>query len=362
MDSQYDDFERKLQEDIIRTNAIKPIPYLNRPDTFTITSRNATIDGVLNSEVQNNSFYRFTATLPKSILEPKGCQLAGINFPQANGTSFHDSELVFYYYKLKTQKSFNPTERYTIYTESPSSETMRIVRLLPSYYKQELIPDAQIFGFNKTFNNYQELSDELKKACINDLAVRNGSTTMPFESGDVTIEYNQQLNKFQMTGNNTATAWIPPNWSEGVTYSQNNIILWEEGIYYISIINDNINYDPPSTPLAWELYTEPFTYSYLIAGFNDPNIPIVSQVVTDNSQLFDYLNAIYGSQKVLAIPPQPLTANGLTLNKRLGYTWNGEFPGFRNEVFLSRIQMKTILLYSIIDSVHFQSIYLLSLR
>jgi hypothetical protein len=69
----------------------------------------------------------------------------------------------------------------------------------------------------------------------------------------------------------------------------------------------------------------------MIAGYADPNIPIVSAIVTAESQLFDFNYAIYGLEPlpVQGIPPQPLTIDGLTLNRRLGYTWNGlylEFP------------------------------------
>jgi hypothetical protein len=310
--------------------------YFNQPDMFSITSRNATFDSVLNSPTLNNSFYRYTIDLPKNILKAKSIQLAGINFPTATGTSFHDSELVFYYHRLKTSKSANISTNITVYQEIPNETNLYMVRLLPSYYKQELIPDAQLFGFNKTFNNYEELSDELAKACANDLAVRNGSSAMPFIANDITISYNESQNKFQMSGNNVNTAWVPNNWSDSVNYEINQIVN-VGGTYYIAI-QANINSSPSSNPLKWDLYTRELTHSYLIAGFNNPFIPTVSAVVTDESSTFDFFYGQYITEGIyaidlLGIPPQPLTQNGLTLNRRLGYNWNNEYTEFPNEVY-----------------------------
>jgi len=428
MEAKLEALTRKLEEQQVITKQQQFRSYFNQPDLFSISSRNGIVDNVLNSPTVNDSFYRFVVDLPRNILEAKGIQLLGINFPQANATSFNDCELIFYYYRLKTQNSFNVYQDNIVFSETPNASNMYIVRLLPSYYKQELIPNASLFGFNKTFNSYKELSDELAKACLNDLAVRNESTTMPFISGDITLSYNESLNKFQMQGNNTTTAWTPPTWVAG-TYQQNNIVRYSS-VNYISITNNNISTPGPAptitawvtspqvylpkdivsylgnnytciyenngiTPIGsggsstywiltawnsstdyatlrgapynlnwpvsyggiyyfnlnttsninntpsnsstfwtannWEVYTGDLGYSYLAAGFEDPNIPIVTEVVNSESAFWDWLYAVYGKPSILGIPPQPKTINGLTLNKRLGACWNGlysEFPTF----------------------------------
>jgi len=427
MEEKLEALTRKLEEQQVINKQQQFRSYFNQPDFFSISSKNATVDNVLNSPTVNDSFFRFVVDLPRNILEPKGIQLQGVNFPQANATSFNDVELIFYYYRLKTQNSYNVFDDNVVYSEIPSASNMYIVRLLPSYYKQELIPDASLFGFNKTFNSYKELSDELAKACLNDLAVRNLSSTMPFIPGDITLSYNESLNKFQMQGNNTTTAWTPDEWVEGITYQQNNIVR-RLGVNYISLTNNNtttptptptinawvtspqvylpldivsylgVNYVckyenngiPPSgdvnsatywIPLVWsasydysnirpsyptgwivtyaglyytnissganlnkqpnlnigtfwefggdwEVYTGDFGFAYLAAGYEDPNIPIVTEIVNQESSFWDWLYALYGKPSILGIPPQPKTINGLTLNRRLGAGWNGLYTNF----------------------------------
>jgi hypothetical protein len=323
MEKKIDELTRKIEAQQVITQALQFKSYFNQPDTFSITSRNA--------PREPDAFYTFTVDLPKNILEPKGLQLAGINFPQANGTSFNDVELVYYYYRLKTHEAYNANDNQTVFAEEPSASNLYIVRLLPSYYKTELIPNNQLFGFNKTFNTYQELSNELAKISVNDLAVRNGSTSMPFIANDVTISYNESINKFQMNGNNVNTAWTPPTWVAG-TYNQNDLVVDAENTY-ISIINNNTL--APNNPAGWDIYTGTLTFTYMIAGYADPNIPIVSAIVSQQSELFDFSYATYGlpNLPVQGIIPQPLTIDGLTLNRRLGYTWNGLYADFPLEPF-----------------------------
>jgi hypothetical protein len=324
MEAKIEELNRKIEAQQIITQSLQFKSYFNQPDTFSITSRNAPKEA--------DAFYTFTVDLPKNIIEPKGIQLAGINFPQAQATSFNDVELVFYYYRLKTHEAYNANDNQTVFAEEPSSTNLYMVRLLPSYYKPELIPNNQLFGFNKTFNTYQELSNELAKISVNDLAVRNGSTSMPFIANDITISYNESINKFQMNGNNVNTTWTPPAHQVGIAYSQNALVSAFAN-NYISIINNNTL--PPNNPSGWEIYTGPLTFTYMIAGFADPNIPIVSAIVSQQSQLYDFNYTLYGlpNLPVQGIPPQPLTIDGLTLNRRLGLTWDGLYIDFPLEPF-----------------------------
>lgn len=325
MDQKIEELNRKIEAQQVITQALQFKSYFNQPDTFSITSRNA--------PKQPDAFYTFTVDLPKNIIEPKGIQLAGINFPQANGTSFNDVELVFYYYKIKTHETYIPTDNQTVFNDPPNPSNLYMVRLLPSYYKTELIPNNQLFGFNKTFPTYLELSAELSKITVNDLAVRNGSTAMPFIANDISISYNESINKFQMNGNNVNQSWTPDAYVTSQVYQQNSVVSYFFGINYISIINNNTL--APNNPAGWDVYTGPLTHTYMIAGYDDPNIPIVSAIVTQESELFDFNYSIYGlpTLPVEGIPPQPLTVDGLTLNRRLGYTWDGLYIDFPLEPF-----------------------------
>lgn len=356
--------------------------YINQPTLISVTS-----DKVIVKEqnVKNDSFYSFTCNLEKPAIQVKSIQLLSANIPQAKGYSFDDTELIFPYYKIKTQENIAGE---TYYTEEPNINNLYYIRLLPSYYPSNIIPNATTYGFNKTFNNYQELSDELAKACQADLLYTNLSGAFTgFLPNDITISYNSSENKFQMAGNNTNTAWTPPNYSDGVTYKLNTIVKWEEDIFYISVIDDNLNYDPPSTPLAWQLYTGTFTNTYLIAGYDDPNVytlqrniniaknatvwnattmygegdlvyyndivydalaltPNVNKQPDTNADYWqnytatlaqepnaDFYYGLYGLNNIISIPQQPYK-KGKTLANRIGFTWNGifEWPITNNTV------------------------------
>jgi hypothetical protein len=358
--------------------------YINQPSLISLTSDNSIIKEFNN---KNDSFFSFTCNLEKPALQVKSIQLLNANIPQAKAISFDDTELIFPYYKLKTQKNI----AHNIYfTEQPNINNLYYVRLLPSYYPSNIIPNAENYGFNKTFNNYQELSDELIKSCQADLLYTNISYNK-FIPNDITISYNQSENKFQMSGNNADTAWTPPNWSEGVNYSINQIVKWEEDIYYISLIDYNINYEPPSVSEAWALYTDGFTHTYLIAGYEDPNVYtlqrniniaqnarvwdattsyIIGDLVYYNDIVYnaidnnvnyppslhpdfwenytatlaqetnaDFLYSRYGLNNIVSIPSQPYKKNK-TLAKRLGFTWNGIFTWIEPNNFLPLIYVQ----------------------
>lgn len=313
-------------EIILKQNIYKS--YINQPNLIAISSDNASIK---KENITSDSFFSFTCNLEKPAIQVKGLQLLSANIPQCKAYSFDDTELVFAYYRFKTQDNI---AGHTYFTEQPNIDNLYYVRLLPSYYPSNIIPNAQLYGFNKTFNNYQELSDELAKSCSSDLLHTN-ILFNKFIPNDITISYNEEMNKFQMIGNNTTTAWTPPSWSDSVTYQSNQIILWEEGIYYISLIDNNFNNDPPTTTSAWTLYTGTIGYTYLIAGYEDPNVLILQENI--NSQAVganaDFFYGLYGLNNIMSILSQPFK-QGKTLAKRLGFTWNcrGTLPSQNNSV------------------------------
>lgn len=295
--------------------------FFNQPERLFISSQNGEIT---NNTVNPNTYNNFTVNLPRPCLNVKSLQLLSANIPKSSGLNFNDNELVFYYYRIRTQRNYDDT--ITIYNEQPSINNLYIVRLLPSYYKPELIPNNQNYGFNRTFNSYQELSDELAKACANDLAYTNGGP-MPFLPNDVTIRYNEQQNKFEMVGNNVNNPIPPiPEWGEVEVYNQNDIVFYVDTYY---ICNGNmITGIPPSDNPDWNIYCYGFDVNtkvwntYLVAGFQDPNVFTQSENVNNISRLFDFKYTQYGLNDIVGIPPQPYALKK-TLNLKLGFTWNG---------------------------------------
>ena len=294
--------------------------FFYQPERLIINTNDATIKTF---NTNSTSFNKISFNLAKPCISVKSIQLLNINVPLTTSTSFNDYELVFPYYKLKTKRNFDDT--YTI-IEEPNLSNMYYVRLLPSYYPVNIIPNSQNYGFNKTFANYQELSDELAKSCAYDLAYTNSgiSPSVPFIPNDVLISYNESENKFQMTGNNVNTSWAIA-WSSATAYEVNDIVSLG-GVYYIAK-EPNTNSIPTSNPLNWALYTSNIWNTYLIAGYDDPNTQQMMEIVNIDSGLFDFnYSVLYGLNDIVDIPPQPyFEGSTYTLSRRLGFNWNGVF-------------------------------------
>ena len=186
----------------------------------------------------------------------------------------------------------------SIIQQQPSTSNLYMNRLLPSYYKEELFSftgynQAQnpytTYGFNRTFGSYQDLLTELQKCSLrdpaydcNDGAAINGPFLMRnlFIPGDITFSFNEQINKFRMTGNNSA--------------------VQRSG----SILSVRMR-------------------RYLIAGYNDPNIYI-------KAEQLKLLTAGTNTTPSLDFPSVPGASMGgmpftlyKTLNLRLGFPWDG---------------------------------------
>jgi hypothetical protein len=337
--------------------------YFYQPDRLLINTDQAT------SKTYNfnqTSFNSVSFNLSKPCLKVKSLQLLNLNIPLATASSFNDYELILPYYRLRTQRNYDNTS--TIFRDVPSITNLFFIRLLPSYYPPNIIPNSQNYGFNKPFSNYEELQQELSKSCSNDLATTNGST-YNFIPNDISIELNN--NKFELTGNNVNNVWNSkqiPVWSETTTYSVNDVVRytnilyvskinsntnnipivseWElaetpipvwyvdinyalndlvmiDNIIYISTENNNLGNNPLSLTV-WVEYTFGNLSTYLISGYEDPNNQTLMETVFIESGLFDFRYSQYNLNDIVGIPPQPFITNSkYTLSRRLGFNWNG---------------------------------------
>ena len=185
--------------------------------------------------------------------------------------------------------------------QQPSTSNLYMNRLLPSYYKEELFDystykQAQnpytTYGFNTTFGDYQSVLTQLQQCSLRDPAYdTNNGTDLSgailmrnfFIPGDITFSFNEQINRFRMTGNNSLVRATSPAVNIGAR-------------------------------------------RYLIAGFNDPNIAIKAE------QLRVLSAGISGVTLSLDFPAVPGASMGgmpyllyTTLNLRLGFVWDGIF-------------------------------------
>lgn len=242
---------------------------LNKPTRLGISSLGS-------REARQQTFSSFSQALVRPALGVKGIQLLKVNIPQANA-SFGDSELVFWYYRLRTQVN---TDGSRSFAELPNIKNLYCCRLLPSWYKPELISTPNSYGFNKTFQDYPDLASELAKCTQHDLAYDNDPQhRMPFIPGDISLTFNERLQKIQMTGNNVNSDFWAPAWNPDSDYPKDFVVRIdspnpaEPPAYYISL-DANIGESP-----AESFYWTPYSFgpgvirnTYYIPGSDDPNI------------------------------------------------------------------------------------------
>jgi hypothetical protein len=294
----------------------------NQPGLVTINSVNA-----VNLGQSGNGYSTFQVNLPRPVYDVESIQLLNANIPQCT-QNVPDTACVFWYYRLNEYSGI-----------VPNPDNLFMVRLMPSFYKPEFISGSANYGFNRTFVSYQDIATELALACAQDNAFTNiqiqepdpdGLTyTVPFIPNDISITYNSRFNRFQMTGNNTTSPLVYANYSAGTTYALGAYVKNGTNKVFVSLQNGNTGNPLPSSPYYvatayWKrvfnltavsdydgatpyrtgqyvsynnlLYqasantlgnlptntsywtttiTATNNYRYLIAGFNDPNIPIV---------------------------------------------------------------------------------------
>ena len=220
---------------------------LNQPALITLSS-------VQNTNTESSTrFYTFNNNLPRPVLKADTIQLVNANIPQCVA-NIPDTACVFWYYRLSKYSG-----------NVPNTQNLFYVRLLPSTYKKEFMGSADLYGFNQTFNTYDDLNAQLALACVNDVGYnnRNNSLYYPdlkgfqfnFLPNEISLTYNALINKFQFTGTNAFTQPAFQNWISTQTYAKDEMIyVYITGVgefAYKSLQNGNIGNNPTSSPLFW---------------------------------------------------------------------------------------------------------------
>lgn len=196
------------------------------------------------------------------------------------------------------------TRSSALFMPAPSFLYLHMIRLLPSFYKAELfdigsgqdtdLPPNSRYGFNRTFSDYQDLASELAKSCAADPAYDSqldaGLAFTLFIPSDISLTFNQTLNKFIFTGNNTIRTVGATNiqFATYLSAGYNDVNLWNTALM------------STNTPLPF--FGEPISAPQLLT-------------FTASSANSDF-NFIRGASG------QPWQIYR-TLNLRLGFTWNG---------------------------------------
>ena len=170
-----------------------------QPARILISSDQSLNTFIAGNNVQEDFFADFTVKLPRAALEVKSIQLVRASIPNAI-PCIPDTSTIFWYYRIPIgtlpAAVFNPAYLF-------------MVRLLPSWYKPELNPQSQYYGFNRTFISYQDLAIELIKSCAADPIYTAGLYPGQFFiPDDISITYNQTTNKFSFIGNDAAHYYV----------------------------------------------------------------------------------------------------------------------------------------------------------
>jgi hypothetical protein len=246
---------------------------LNQPSLVSISSANA------NSTRSSEGFSEFTVDLPRPILKVDTVQLLNANIPECT-QNIPNTACAFWYYRL------NP-----YLGAVPNPLNLYMVRLLPSYYKPEF-GIGTTYGFNQTFFDYQDVETQLAKSVVRDLAADNITTLIalgndeptetiylpevPYIANDIEITFDEDQNKFQMTGLNAylplisftnediSTNSFVTQFAVGTTYALGEYVYWEfSGINYLyrSAIPNNVGNYPFFASTVWTLTTGDILYS-----------------------------------------------------------------------------------------------------
>ena len=267
---------------------------LNQPNLVAISSANATIGN------SGDAFSKFTVDLPRPILEAETLELLNANIPQCN-PNIPDTACAFWYYRLSEYSG-----------KVPTLNNLYCVRLLPSYYKKEFINNAANYGYNVTFNSYDDVSTQLALSCVNDLGYTNSlninnppeiqsTFKSQFCPRDVSVFYDSTINKFRMTGLNADEPPVFEAWDNTTAYVVGDRVvstLYPAGGVPTSFVcvQANTNQKPNAA-----------ITTYWVAD----NMPIIAEWVNttiyDAGRLVEYNGLIYVS-KVATTGDQPDTS------------------------------------------------------
>ena len=213
-------------------------------------------------------FYdNFRIQLKVPILGVKHLELIRASVPCIYPT-IPDTELVFWYYRLPKQVGYDEPV-------PPSAEYLHRVRIQPSFVPKELIYDGDQYPINRVYSGYDDLLVDLNKACVADM------NNPYFIEGDISFQFNSELNKFEFVGNNIYPA---SDWNPTTDFVAGDIINYNGQKYVAKYGNSNVS--PDDTTIAfnvhtsqdeligsiyWSVTTSP-SYFYSYAGYNDPNV------------------------------------------------------------------------------------------
>lgn len=242
--------------------------FLFQPERVSLNSRQSLLSAInqaggntdLALVAPSDTYYQFKCELKTPLLRVHSMELLRASIPYAV-PSIPNNECFFFYYRVDSEGGVAPNyEQFT-------ADNIYCIYLYPKGFitPPSWYPNYNEYGWNTAFPDYDSLVQALNKACqSNDVRLGNR-----FIAGDISFEFEPTLNKIMMKGN--------------------NMFQGNTQVYFYS-------------PVGW----------------NDPNLQIVIAELKAN-----FYNPNYAGDDLGFIPMQ-INTEGFTLNRRLGFTFNGE--------------------------------------
>jgi len=310
------------------------------------------------------------STVPYSLKSSTGSTRGYFTYPASSGATVS----IYTSINLTGGTIGTITRSGDLFMPAPNPRFLKMIRLLPSYYKPELFdtdrgqsvapPPASPYGWNRTFTDYPDLASELAKSCsadpAYDFAIQQSTTFRLFSPNDISITLNSTLNKFIFTGNNSYYGSPSIAYASYLSAGYNDNNLWDipvgnitsavvSGVTIIYTTSSSTSLLYAGMPVIISGFAETdsgYNGTYIISSFTSTTItvidafPPVSPVSNTNykqtswkalpngpaylaaltSGQFDLAN--YDHTLVFGVGGQPFKLYR-TLNLRLGFTWNG---------------------------------------
>lgn len=162
---------------------------VNQPERVTIRSDDDDTNG------NNQLFFQFSVNLPTPVLDPHAADIIRCTLPNAQ-INIPDYQLFFWYHRLDTE------------TQTPSSTTLKCVRLYPSFWKN---PDAYTTYEKNRY--YLDPSDFV--ASLNNAAGNDNVTYNPYWiASDIGFSYDSTTKKISFYGNNAGKFYAAAGYND----------------------------------------------------------------------------------------------------------------------------------------------------
>ena len=174
-------------------------------------------------------YSNFLISLKRPIIGAKSIQLLRATIPTAV-PSLSDGECVFWYYRmLETTTTWTGTENI-----GGTLAELCYVRLCPSFYPPSFVGTQ--YGYNRTFQGYQDLVNELNKAAQADPGTNPNTSYPKYYPNDVVFGYDSVQNKITLLGNSAAhyyepVAYLDPNLTNTTMLNNFAGYTWPSGYF-----------------------------------------------------------------------------------------------------------------------------------